>query len=226
MNQSFIDDIAKYVIKYASRYDIKVHSPIIAQAILESENGSSDLAIHANNFFNLKYKRGRCHTETGIYYKINKDASSDITKWCKFDCLEDSVIGYFDYINISKYSKLKNIDDPNIYLNNIKKAGYNKSEEYVDTLIHIINEYNLTQYDKIHEQESKKYYHCQCGCYTDKDNVNILVNCLKLHGFDSIVEKKNNKYYVQAGVYKIKSFAKKKAESLKSEGFNVCIRYY
>ena len=32
--QSFIESIAKYVIKYASKYGIKVHSPIIAQAIL------------------------------------------------------------------------------------------------------------------------------------------------------------------------------------------------
>ena len=35
-NQEFIAAIAGYVKKYAAGYGIKVHSPIIAQAILES----------------------------------------------------------------------------------------------------------------------------------------------------------------------------------------------
>ena len=34
--QRFIEDIAKHVQKYARAYGILVHSPIIAQAILES----------------------------------------------------------------------------------------------------------------------------------------------------------------------------------------------
>lgn len=34
--QEFIKQIAGYVKKYADGYGIKVHSPIIAQAILES----------------------------------------------------------------------------------------------------------------------------------------------------------------------------------------------
>lgn len=35
-NQEFIDQIAGYVKKYAAIFGICVHSPIIAQAILES----------------------------------------------------------------------------------------------------------------------------------------------------------------------------------------------
>lgn len=34
--KKFIEDIARYVQKYAKTYGIKVHSAIIAQAILES----------------------------------------------------------------------------------------------------------------------------------------------------------------------------------------------
>lgn len=41
--QKFVDDIAKYVQKYAGSYGISVHSPIIAQAILESGWGRVDL---------------------------------------------------------------------------------------------------------------------------------------------------------------------------------------
>lgn len=42
--QEFIKKIAGYVKKYASDYGIAVHSPIIAQAILESGWGESRLA--------------------------------------------------------------------------------------------------------------------------------------------------------------------------------------
>ena len=35
-NQEFIDQIAVYIKKYAAIFGICVHSPIIAQAILES----------------------------------------------------------------------------------------------------------------------------------------------------------------------------------------------
>ena len=43
-NQEFIEQVAKFVQKYAVQYGIKVHSPIIAQAILESGWGNSKLA--------------------------------------------------------------------------------------------------------------------------------------------------------------------------------------
>lgn len=38
-NQEFIEQIAAYVKKYAASFGICVHSPVIAQAILESGGG-------------------------------------------------------------------------------------------------------------------------------------------------------------------------------------------
>ncbi|RGM25126.1 hypothetical protein DXC31_02630 [Mediterraneibacter gnavus] len=52
--QRFIEEIAKYVQKYAYVYGILVHSPIIAQAILESGWGESKLAAKYHNYFGLK----------------------------------------------------------------------------------------------------------------------------------------------------------------------------
>ena len=50
--QEFIKKIAGYVKKYASDYGIAVHSPIIAQAILESGWGESRLGhmSHADTY--------------------------------------------------------------------------------------------------------------------------------------------------------------------------------
>lgn len=49
--QRFIEEIAKNVQKYAYVYGILVHSPIIAQAILESGWGESKLAAKYHNYF-------------------------------------------------------------------------------------------------------------------------------------------------------------------------------
>lgn len=157
--QEFIKQIATLVQKYAPSYGIKVYSPIIAQAILESAYGTSELAVKACNFFGLKYREGRCKTCIGIYDKVgseqNKDGSytSSAMKWCKFKSIEDGVIGYFDFINISNYSNLKGVTDPRRYLENIKADGYATSLNYVDNLVRVIEDWSLTDYDKKEEKD-------------------------------------------------------------------------
>ncbi len=151
----FIEQIAPYIQKYALKYGIKVCSPIIAQAVLESASGTSELAKNAHNYFGLKYRAGRCPTSCGIYNKIgseqNKDGSyiSSAMQWMKFPNMESGVQGYFDFINISNYANLKGINDPKTYLENIKKDGYATSLKYVDNLMAVISKYNLTKYDNL-----------------------------------------------------------------------------
>lgn len=153
MTEQFIKEIACLVQKYAPRYGIMVYSPIIAQAILESGRGTSELAVHACNFFGLKYKPGRCPSASGIYYKQGSEQNADGTytvsamQWCKFEDMEDCVVGYFDFINIARYANLKGITDPQLYLERIKADGYATSLKYVDNLLKVIETYNLKQYD-------------------------------------------------------------------------------
>lgn len=156
-NQEFIKQIAVYVKQYAPLYGIKVYSPIIAQAILESSYGTSELAVNAHNYFGLKYREGRCKTCIGIYNKVGSEQNSDgsytssAMKWCKFKDMENGVIGYFDFINISNYANLKGVTDPRKYLENIKSDGYATSLKYVDNLMSVIEKWNLTEYDKKEE---------------------------------------------------------------------------
>lgn len=160
--EQFITDIAKYVQKYAPKYNIKVRSPIIAQAILESGRGTSELAVNANNYFGLKYRVGRCPTACGIYYKIgseqNPDGSytSSAMQWMKFPDMESCVIGYFDFTNISNYSNLKGVTDPETYLKNIKADGYASSLDYVKNVMDVVKSYNLTQYDSSNTTQGGK----------------------------------------------------------------------
>jgi len=154
----FIKQIAEYVVKYAHSYGIAVHSPIIAQAVLESASGTSELAMNAHNYFGLKYREGRCKTCVGIYTKVGSEQNADGSytsssmEWCKFTDMENGVIGYFDFINIPNYSNLKGVTDPETYLRNIKADGYATSLKYVDNLMAVIKKYNLTQFDNVKKE--------------------------------------------------------------------------
>lgn len=158
--QEFIKQIAALVQKYAPSYGIKVYSPIIAQACLESAYGTSELAVNACNFFGLKYREGRCKTCIGIYNKVGSEQNADgsytssAMQWCKFADMENGVIGYFDFTNISNYASLKGVTDPRKYLENIKAAGYATSLAYVDNVMAVIKNWDLTQYDEKKEEES------------------------------------------------------------------------
>lgn len=157
--QQFIEKIAVYVEKYASSYGINVRSPIIAQAILESGYGTSELAINAHNYFGLKYREGRCKTCIGIYDKVGSEQNDDgsytssAMKWCKFEDMENGVVGYFDFTNIPNYSNLKGVSNPQTYLENIKADGYATSHNYVANLMRVISDWDLTKYDKKEETQ-------------------------------------------------------------------------
>ena len=153
-NEKFIEEVAKYVNKYRAKYNICVASPIIAQAILESASGTSELATNAQNYFGLKYRANRCPTSNGTYKKAAVEQKADgtyvkidNTDWFKFPNLEQCVIGYFDFTNIANYKNLKGVTDPETYLKNIKADGYASSQKYVDNLMAVIKKYNLTKYD-------------------------------------------------------------------------------
>lgn len=178
--EQFIEEIAKYVQKYAPQFGIKVCSPIIAQACLESAYGTSELAVNAHNYFGLKYRKNRCPSANGIYYKMGSEQNADGTysssamQWMKFDNLEKGVKGYFEFINIANYSNLKGVTDPKTYLENIKKDGYATSLKYVDNLMKVIEKWNLTKYDKIEETKEENKTSNTTG-YSNSPLVNCIV---------------------------------------------------
>ena len=150
----FIEKAAEYVQKYAPQYGIKVHSPIIAQLILESASGTSELAKNAHNYSGLKYREGRCPSAIGVYYKVGSEQNADgsytssAMKWFKFPDMESGIRGYFEFINTPNYYDLKGVTDPRTYLELIKLSGYATSLKYVDNLMAVIDKYDLTKYDR------------------------------------------------------------------------------
>lgn len=148
--QKFVDDIAKYVKKYASSYGISVNSPIIAQAILESGWGKSKIAADYHNYFGMKC--GTKWTGPSVNMTTQEEYTAGTLTTIKdnfrvYDSMENGVKGYFEFIQLSRYENLKGITDPKTYLETIKADGYATSSTYVDSLMQIIKLYNLTSYD-------------------------------------------------------------------------------
>lgn len=151
--QEFIKQIAAAAQKYGPNYGIKVVSPVVAQACLESAYGTSNKAQY-HNYFGLKYRKGRVTCNSGYFQDGSSEQKDDGTyipitdDWYSFATLEDGVEGYYQFINISRYNNLKGVTDPKTYLENIKADGYATSNSYVNDVYKVITEWNLTQYDK------------------------------------------------------------------------------
>ena len=160
-NSEFIEQIATYVKKYASDYGIMVHSPIIAQAILESGWGKSSLASEYHNYFGLKC--GGAWNGKSVNMATQEEYTAGVMTDIRdnfrvFDSMEDGVKGYFDFINYSRYANLKGVTDPEEYCRRIKADGYATSSRYVDSLLRVIRDNNLTRFDteEPNNEEPKK----------------------------------------------------------------------
>ena len=157
--ESFIQKVAEKVRKYAPLYGIEVHSPIIAQAILESGWGSSVLASKYNNYFGLKcggaWKGKSVNVLTSEEYEVGVHTQIR-DNFRVFDDFDAGIRGYFEFINYSRYANLKGVTSPEEYCRRIKADGYATSSKYVDSLLRVIRENNLTRFDTDAEEPKKE----------------------------------------------------------------------
>ena len=159
--QNFIDKIAPLHVKYAKKYGQKFPSAGIAQACLESGYGTSNKAKH-NNFHGMKYRPNRVTTSNGTFVDGGSEQRPDgsyvpITdQWFEFPNMEADVEGYYQFIKIPAYAKVKTATSPEQYLQEIKNAHYASSIDYVQKCVNILNKYNLKQYDGVEESKPEK----------------------------------------------------------------------
>ena len=149
--QKFIDSIAYYVQMYAPKYDIKVHSPIIAQAILESGWGDSKLASVYHNYFGLTCGTGWTGKSVNMatWEEYTPGVKTNITQNFRvYDSMAEGVKGYFEFIQYPRYKNLKGVTDPRAYVERIKADGYATASNYVSAVMNIVIGYNLEQYDR------------------------------------------------------------------------------
>ena len=148
--ETFIQKVAEKVNKYAPLYGICVHSPIIAQAIIESGWGKSGLASKYHNYFGLKcgssWKGGSVNMATKEEYKpgVVTNIRDNFRTYEDFDA---GIRGYFEFINTRRYANLKGVKNPEEYVRRLKADGYATSSKYVDNIMRVIRDNKLTRFD-------------------------------------------------------------------------------
>jgi len=139
--------IAKY--KDIAIYQMKTQgvpaSIILAQGLLESDNGNSPLASKANNHFGIK-----CHNSwNGATMYMDDDAKNECFR--KYSNPQKSYNDHSDFLRgARRYSSLFDLDptDYKGWAYGLKKAGYATNPHYAEMLIKIIEDNNLYIYDK------------------------------------------------------------------------------
>jgi len=115
----------------------------LAQAILESASGQSELTLKANNHFGIK-----CHgwDGPGVYHDDDKKGEC----FRKYKYAEDSFDDHSVFLKKARYADLFTYrsTDYRSWARGLKKAGYATDPAYAKRLIKIIEDNDLAQYDK------------------------------------------------------------------------------
>jgi flagellum-specific peptidoglycan hydrolase FlgJ len=150
--QTKVTAAEKYIAKYHELAIFEMQSTgipasiTLAQALHESANGTSQLAVKANNHFGVRcssnwngkrfYRNGNkknyCFRKYNTVEEAYKDRSSFLSKNKKYSFLFK--YSQQDYIHWAK---------------GLQRAGYASSKIYAKQLINTIDRYNLAQYDKM-----------------------------------------------------------------------------
>src|SRR4028118_1120041 len=115
----------------------------LAQGILESGAGESELATEAANHFGIKCKK----TWTGETYNHDDDAEDECFR--KYPSAEASYRDHTDYLKTAgRYQPCfaQSTTDYAAWAYQLKTCGYATSPTYAQRLIRIIEDYKLQQY--------------------------------------------------------------------------------
>lgn len=145
--QAYIDKYKDLAISEMLKYNIPA-SITLAQGLLESGAGMSELAIKGNNHFGIK-----CHDWLGATTYHDDDERNEC-----FRAYKDVYESYEDHskflVRQQRYRKLFSLKrtDYKGWAHGLKSCGYATSPTYAKKLIGIIELYDLHKYDK-----AKKY---------------------------------------------------------------------
>ncbi len=152
-NQNYVEQFKASAILEMQRGGVPA-SITLAQGILESGAGTSELALNANNHFGIK-----CGTNwRGKTYKKkddDKDENGNLIESCfrKYDKVVESYLDHAEFLRDPKkeyrYGFLFKLDrtDYKGWAEGLEAAGYSTSNTYSEKLVDIIERYKLYEYD-------------------------------------------------------------------------------
>lgn len=139
----YIEQYKKIAVQEMKRTGIPA-SITLAQGILESNSGESNLAKKFNNHFGIKCKSD---------WKGETTFQDDDTKQECFRVYPNAAASFKDHSDFLKnrpnYAPLFNLDpvDDSAWAYGLKKAGYATASDYPKKILKIIDDYELSQYN-------------------------------------------------------------------------------
>jgi LysM repeat protein len=154
---NYIEKYRSLAVKQMEKYKIPA-SITLAQALLESGAGLSELAVSSNNHFGIK-----CHSEwNGERIYRRDDNPNDCFR--KYKAVKDSYEDHSLFLyERSRYSVLfsYNIKDYEAWARGLQQCGYATDKAYANKLIKYVEDYQLYIYDyksKYSKKDKDKKY--------------------------------------------------------------------
>jgi uncharacterized FlgJ-related protein len=117
----------------------------MAQAILESGSGNSELARKGNNHFGIK-----CHEWEGEKMYMDDDSKGECFR--VYNSADESYLDHSEFLkNKKRYANLFALEqtDYKSWAKGLKEAGYATNPKYPDLLIDIIEDLKLNELDQL-----------------------------------------------------------------------------
>jgi len=140
--EDYIEKYSEFALQEMQIYKIPA-SITLAQGLLESGFGNSNLATKANNHFGIK-----CGSWKGETYFADDDLKNECFR--KYKNAAESFKDHSQFLSLYKrYEDLFKLEitDYKGWARGLKKAGYATDPKYAEALIKLIEDYKLYEYD-------------------------------------------------------------------------------